>query len=190
MGLFDDLSQFLETRLEEFLANNPHLELQALEEQLREQEQDTLRLITDLQLQEKRLESEILAVAKDIQAWHARIEKAKASGRQDLANAAQEREAALLRQGNQLWGQMEGTKKRLIQSKELLSQIQQRRKEVKAKAEQVKAAQADQKASSRDTIGWNQGAGYRTYNRATDPLEAEFQRWELDEELERMKRNL
>ena len=56
MGLFDDFSQFLENRLEEFLQNNPHLELQALEEQLHQQEEDTLRLIIQLQRQEKKLE--------------------------------------------------------------------------------------------------------------------------------------
>ena len=47
MSLFDDFSRFLETRLEEFLRNNPHLELQALLEQLREQEQDALKLIAE-----------------------------------------------------------------------------------------------------------------------------------------------
>ncbi len=191
MGLFDDFSQFLETRLEEFLHNNPHLELEALLEQLREQEQDTLRLIAELQLQEKRLQDQILSVAQDIQTWHARINKAKAAGRLDLARAAQEREASLLRQGNQLWGQMEGAKKRTVQAKELLSQIQQRQKEVKAKAVEVKAAQASsQKASNWDTIGWNQGASYSSYTSGADPLEEQFQRWETDEELEQMKRNL
>ena len=54
MSLFDDLSQFLEERLDEFLENNPHLELQAIEEQLREQEEDTNKLIIDLQLREKK----------------------------------------------------------------------------------------------------------------------------------------
>lgn len=53
VGLFDDLSQFLENRLEEFLRNNPHLELEALLEQLRKQEEDTLKLIADLQLPRK-----------------------------------------------------------------------------------------------------------------------------------------
>ena len=48
MGLFDDLSRFLETRLEEFLKNNPHLELEAILEQLRQQEQDTSRLIIEI----------------------------------------------------------------------------------------------------------------------------------------------
>lgn len=191
MGLFDDVSRFLETRLEEFLKNNPHLEIQALQEQLREQEQDTLRLITDSERQKQHLEQEILSVAEDIKTWHLRIDKAKAAGRLDLAQAAQEREAALLRQGNLLWGQMEGAKKRIVQSQELLRQIQQRRKEVEAKAAEVKASQAKaQSASSWDTIGWDRGSTYANYSRATDPLESQFQRWELDEELERMKRNL
>jgi len=97
VGVFEDLSRFLESRLEEFLRNNPHLELQALEEQLREQEQDSQRLIADLQLQEKKLENEILATAQEIQRWHIRIEKAKAANRFDLVQPAQEREAALLR---------------------------------------------------------------------------------------------
>jgi uncharacterized protein (TIGR04376 family) len=104
MGLFDDFSRFLESRLDEFLQNNPHLELQAIEEQLLEQEQDTIKLIAQLQLQEKNLQDEILSIAQEIQTWHSRISTARASGREDLANAAQEREAALLRQGNQRWG--------------------------------------------------------------------------------------
>ncbi|MGF1479774.1 MAG: TIGR04376 family protein [Cyanophyceae cyanobacterium] len=186
MSLFDDLSQFLETRLEEFLRSHPHLELQALEEQLREQEQDTAKLITALQRQEQQLETEILAVAQDIQRWHARIAKAKAANRLDLVEAAQEREAALLRQGNQLWGQRAGVEKRLVQSQELLTQIQQRRKEVQAEAER---ARAQSPPSSWDTAGWNRSPS-SAYSRAADPLEAEFQRWELDEELEQMKRNL
>jgi uncharacterized protein (TIGR04376 family) len=187
MSLFDDLSRFLETRLEEFLHNNPHLELQALLEQVREQERDTLKLIVDSEAQKKHLENEILKLAQEIQTWHARINKAQAAGRLDLAQAAQEREAALLRQGNQLWGQMEGAKKRLIQAQELLKQIQQRRQEVEAKSAQAKAAQA---ASNWDTIGWNQAGSYSSYNRASDPLEKQFQRWEMEEELEEMKRKL
>ncbi|MBE9169817.1 TIGR04376 family protein [Pleurocapsales cyanobacterium LEGE 06147] len=191
MGLFDDFSQFLEERLDEFLRNNPHLELQAIEEQLREQEQDTQRLILDLQRKEKNLQEEILSVAQDIQVWHGRVSKAEAAGRQDLAEAAKEREAALLRQGNQLWGQMEGTKQRVIQARELLQQIQQRRQEVKAKYEQVKAASVNSSNTATGyTAGWERGVNTSGYNRAADPLEAQFQNWELDEELDRMKRNL
>ncbi|HEY9748351.1 MAG TPA: TIGR04376 family protein, partial [Allocoleopsis sp.] len=70
MGLFEDFSRFLETRLEEFLRNNPHLELQALEEQLREQEEEALRLMADLRLKEKQAQDNILATAQEIQRWH------------------------------------------------------------------------------------------------------------------------
>ena len=188
MGLFDDLSKFLEVRLEEFLKDNPHLEYQAILEQLREQEQDTLKLITNLDKEKIRLETEILSVAKDIQTWHERIKKAKASGRLDLASAAQEREAMLLRRGNQLWGQMNGTKKHRIQAQELLKKIQIRKEELKVSAAQAKSEK--QQSAPQETVGWHSGSRNRQYNRALDPLEAEFQKLELDKELEHLKRNL
>ncbi len=192
MGLFDDVSRFLETRLEEFLRNNPHLELQALEEQLREQEEDTLRLIAELQQQEKRAQDEILSTAQEIKKWHLRVEKAKAAGKLDLAQAAQEREAALLRQGNQLWGQMQGCKERIEQAKELQRKIQLRRQEVHTKAVQ---AEVDRNYSNKaerrwDTNGWNQNSGKGTTNREADSLEEQFHRWETDDELEKLKRQM
>ncbi|MBW4493362.1 MAG: TIGR04376 family protein [Oscillatoria princeps RMCB-10] len=190
MGLFEDFNRFLETRLEEFLRSNPHLELQALEEQLRQQEEDTLRLLADLQRQEKGLQDQILSTAQDIQRWHLRAEKAKAAGRQDLARAAQEREAALLRQGNQFWGQMQGVKARFEKTKELYKQIQTRRKEVRAKAAEVAAAKASSKKAdnSWETAGWNKSS-YGNIGGA-DSLEETFKRWEADEELEQLKRKM
>jgi uncharacterized protein (TIGR04376 family) len=190
MGLFDDINQFLEDRLDEFLQDNPHLELQAIEEQLREQERDTQQIITELQLKEKRLQEQILAIAQDIQTWHGRIKKAQASGREDLAKAAQEREAALLRQGNQLWGQMEGVKTSIGRARELLMQIQQKRQETQAKYQQVRDNRTNTSYSTDSSVGWDRGADRNSnYSRASDPLEAEFQKWELDEEIERMKNN-
>jgi uncharacterized protein (TIGR04376 family) len=192
MGLFDDVSKFLEDRLEEFLQNNPHLELQALEEQLKEQERDTLKLILKLQQEEQRLQQEILAVAGEIQTWHQRVGKAKTAGREDLASAAAEREASLLRQGNQLWGQMEGVKKQIANSKELAQQIRQREKEVRLKYEKTRQ-QAQTRSTADDntyTTGWDRGGRQTSYDRATDPLEAQFQSWEMDSELEQMKRDL
>ncbi|MGC9527406.1 MAG: TIGR04376 family protein [Limnospira sp.] len=193
MGLFEDFSRFLETRLEEFLREHPHLELQALEEQLREQEDDTLRLIADLQRQEKKLEEEILTIAQDIQKWHKWVAKAQAANRPDLAQGAQEREAALLRQGNQAWGQMQGVKSRIEQSKTLYRQIQERRKEVKARYQEVQAArsqQAQQTGQPWETQAWNQGTPYSSFKSAADPLEQQFRQWEMDEELEELKRNM
>lgn len=190
MGLFDDLNRFLEDRLEEFLRNNPHLELEALLEQLREQEEDTLRLIADLKLQEKRSQDEILSTAQEIQKWHIRIEKAKVAQRNDLEAAAQEREAALLREGNQRWGQMQGIKERITQSKELLRKIQQRRQEVQAKATEAQTARAKAQAQQQrlETPGW--GNQTSSYSRGFDDLEEKFRRWETEDELEQMKRKM
>ena len=187
MSIFDDINQFLENQLDEFLRNNPHLELQAIEEQLKEQERDTLKLLLDLKKQQQSLQDEILAIANKIQTWHGRVTKAQNAGREDLAKAAQEREAALMREGNQVWGKMEGVKTSIAKSQELLQQIELRRKEVKAQYQQTKA-QTSQKQSSY-TTGWNQGTT-RPNSSAADPLEAEFQKWELDEELQQMKRNI
>ena len=189
MGLFDDLSRFLENRLEEFLRNNPHLELEALLEQLREQEEDTLKLVADLQLQEKRSQEEILSTAQEIQRWHIRVQKAKAAGREDLAVAAQEREAALLREGNQRWGHMQGLKERINQSKELLQKIQVRRQEVQAKATAAQQARAKAQSQQRlETDGWSKATS--SYSSSFDDLEEKFRRWETQDELEQMKRNL
>ncbi|WGV27029.1 TIGR04376 family protein [Halotia branconii] len=190
MGLFDDLSRFLENRLEEFLRNNPHLELEALLEQLRQQEEDTLKLIADLQLQEKRSQEEILSTAQEIQRWHIRVQKAQNANRQDLAAAAQAREAALLREGNQRWGQMQGLKERIEQSKELLRKIQIRRQEVQAKATEAQTARAQQTQTQQrlETNGWWNPTS--SYSSGFDDLEEKFRNWETQDELEQMKRNL
>lgn len=187
MGLFDDINQFLETRLDEFLRNNPHLELQAIEDQLREQEQDTQKLIIELQRGEKRLQDEIMEIANDIKTWHSRVDKAQAANRPDLAEAAKEREASLLRQGNQVWGQMEGIKQRTVQAQELLQQVRQKRQQIKAQAAREQATRNN--GTNGYTVGWEQGVN-NNYSRAADPLEAEFQKWELDDELEQLKRNM
>ena len=191
MGLFDNINQFVEKQLEEFLRNHPHLELSALEEQLKEQERDTKNLIAEFQLKEKTLQKEILAIAKKVKTWHTRVDIATAAGRPDLAEAAKEREAALLRQGNQVWGKMEGVKKRIPQAEELLQQIQQRLKAVKAKSAEVKSAQKNN-YSDRYTKGWNQGINdnFGDDSSTVDPLEAKFQKLEVEEELENIKKNL
>ncbi|MCT7988780.1 TIGR04376 family protein [Laspinema olomoucense] len=189
MGLFEDMSRFLETRLEEFMRNNPHLELQVLEEQLREQEEDTLKLILELQRKEKQLQDSILSTAQEIQLWHDRVSKAKAANREDLVRAAQEREASLLREGNQFWGQMQGVKERIEKAKDLYRQIQVRRREVKAKSVEAEAARVQTKTPTSWDTGWNKSYN-RSFNSGADPLDQEFRRWEADEELERLKRNI
>jgi uncharacterized protein (TIGR04376 family) len=188
VGLFDDLSRFLENRLEEFLRNNPHLELDALLEQLREQEEETFKLVGDLKLQEQRSQEAILVTAQEIQRWHIRIQKAKAAEREDLAIPAQQKENALLQEGNLLWGQMQSLKERVKQSQELLSKIQERRQEVQAKAVAAQQARAQTQAQQRLEIP-NSPNPTPSYSRSFDDLENQFRRWETEDELEQLKRN-
>jgi uncharacterized protein (TIGR04376 family) len=191
MSVLDDLSRFLEARLDEFLKANPHLELQALEEQMRGQEAEAIVLMGELKRREKQLEAAILETAQEIQKWHERIGKAKAAQRLDLVEPAQEREAALLRQGNHLWGQMKSTKERIEQTKLLQQQIQVKRQELKTKiAAAASAGQTSPKSASTSstTAGWNQPP-YRAPN-PLDPLEETFQRWETEDELESLKRQM
>lgn len=190
MGLFEDLSKFLETRLDEFLKANPHLELWGLEDQLRGQEQDAIHLLGDLKRREKQLEDSILATAQDIQRWHSRIQNAQAANRLDLVKAAQEREATLLRQGNQYWGQMQGVKEQIDQTRALQKEIHDRRRELKAK---IAATQA-QRTAQRTTTSWDTGWAkppFEGFGRdPMDPVEESFQRWETEQELEELKRGM
>ena len=195
MGVFDDVSRFFEDRLDEFLKNNPHLEIQALIEQLREQEADTNQLLAGLERKQQRQEAEILSLAQEVKAWHERIAKAQAAGRVDLAQAAQEREAALLHQGNQVWGQMEATRNRLQQAQALRAEIQERLKVAHQRAQQVQREQQQAKTvrqneSSPDTKGWQSASRSRINRNQSDPLEETFRQWELDEELAGLKQKM
>lgn len=196
MGLLEDISRFLETRLEEFIRANPQMELQVLDDQLRSQESEVNRLILDFRNQEKKLQEQILAIGEDIKLWYGRAQKATAAKRPDLASAAKEREAALLRQGNEVWAQMELFRQRLRQTVELQGQIQQRRQEVKLKiAQNAEAnrqnpqAQTATQSSSWDSSSW-QNLNPPPSSNSEDPLEAQFRRWEMDEELENLKRKM
>ncbi len=188
MGLFEDLSKFLETRLDEFLKANPHLELMGLEDQLRGQEQDAIRLLGDLKRREQQLQDSILATAQDIQRWHERVKNAQAANRVDLAKAAQEREAALLRQGNQYWGQMQGVKEQIEQTRTLQREIHDRRRELKTKIAESQAQRTAQRTSW--DAGWAKPPFDGFGKDPMDPLEQSFQRWEMEQELDDLKRGM
>lgn len=188
MGLLDDISRFLETRLEEFIRNNPQIELQILEDKLHQQEAEIAKLIITSKQEEKNFQDKILEIAEEIRVWHDRTVKAESFDRRDLANLAKEREAALLRQGNQIWAQMELVKKRAIDSQALQVQIQERRKEVQAKiAEAAKTAKAQSPSST--PLNWD-NLYTPPFRDPNDKLEETFRRWEMDEEIERLKRNM
>lgn len=186
MSIFDDFSQFLETRLDEFLKAHPHLEMMALEEQLRGQEEDAIATLAGLKRREAELETAVLDTAKDIKRWHERIAKAESANRLDLVKPAKEREATLLRQGNHLWGQMKSVKARIAETQVLQQRIHAKRQELKAKiASTQTATQAPPRDSS--TAGWHRSP---FQSQPLDPLEESFQRWETEAELEELKRQM
>ncbi|MFS8865079.1 TIGR04376 family protein, partial [Synechococcus sp. H55.9] len=85
MKLIEDIIRFLETRLEEFLRAHPEIELQALDEQLRQQEEDTRRLLQESRAQKQDLSKSLSKLGEEIKTWHFRIEKAEQANRPDLA---------------------------------------------------------------------------------------------------------
>ena len=178
MGLIEDISRFLETRLEEFLRAHPEIELQLLAEELRQQEEETRRLLQESLAQRQALQRSILQLAEEIKTWHFRIEKAERANRPDLAEGARRREAELLEQGSRLFNQGKALEERIRQLEALLPQIAQRRQEVRTKLQEVKAAQA-QKASEPDRKfnPWGSLLG--------DELEEEFRRLEMQLEVEK-----
>lgn len=189
MRIIDDIAKFLETRLEEYIRSNPEMELQVLKDQLKQQEAEIIKIILDFEHKEKLFQDQILAIAEDIKTWHSRVSKAQAANRVDLASAASEREAALLKQGNQVWGQMQLTKQRLAQTEELRKQIKIRITEVEAKIAQIPKPQPIPEQNFKASINWD-NLSTPPFKDLDDPLEAQFQKWEMDEELENLKRRV
>ncbi len=187
MGLIEDVKKFLELRLEDLIKQNPWIELHILDEKLEQQEVEVNKLVLSFADQEAQFQKQILALAEDVSLWHRRAQKATAANRSDLAQAAKEREASLLKEGNQLWAQMELVKQRSVQAQELLQQIKKRRQEVRQKLEQVEQNKKT-KTETPHRFDWQ---NLRTPDRdEDDPLEQQFRRWELDEELEQLKRRM
>jgi uncharacterized protein (TIGR04376 family) len=190
MGLIDDISRFLETRLEEYIRNNPQIELQILEEKLSQQGAEVAKLIASFRTQEKQFQDRILDIANDIRIWHDRAKKASEAHRQDLANAAKEREASLLKQGNQVWAQMELIKQRIAQTVDLQTQIQVRMQEVRTKIAEAAKTKSQAPPNPETSTSFNWKNVQAPSQSADDQLEQQFRRWEMDEELERLKRKM
>jgi uncharacterized protein (TIGR04376 family) len=185
MGIFEDFTNFLESRLEEFLQSNPHLNLTIIAQELNTQKQDTVKLISRLELELKKIENDILNLGKEIQTWYDRIEKAKLAGRLDLAQEAENRQSLLLNKGNLLWEEMEKNKQKIIENKKILISLETKQQEVNLKIAQLKAQEKNKFNSQ--TI--NNKSSYSSYN-SQDDLETKFHQWEIEQELQQMKNNL
>ncbi len=184
MSLFEDFSNFLESRLDEFLQSNPELNLTILEQETKQQKKDTIKLITILESKQKTLEKTIVSLGKDISVWYARIEKAKQGGRLDLAQAAEKKQAYLLQEGNIAWQQMEHVKRKNLEAKKLLMTLEEKEREINLKMEQIRRVNQAHSSSNKSS-----DTSY-TYSQGNNDLEAKFQQWEVEQELKKMKENL
>lgn len=185
MGIFEDFTNFLESRLEEFLQSNPHLNLTIIAQELSTQKQDTIKLISRLELELKKIENDILTLGQEIQTWYDRVEKAKLAGRLDLAQEAENRQSLLLNKGNLLWQEMEKNKQKIVETKKLLISLETKQQEVNLKIAQLKAKEENKFNSQ--TIN-NKSSS--SYSNSQDDLETKFHQWEIEQELQQMKNNL
>lgn len=174
MGAWEDFSRFLEDRLDEFLESNPRLKLLVLLENVRQQETEAEGRLRKIEADIEQLQGEIVAVARDVQKWQERVKQAQASGRTDLAQGAKERSDELLRRGNELWGQMTVLRQQLQQTQVLHDRIRDKRRELEAHMATQQAEAATSRPQS--TPG------------SQEDLEARFHEWELDQEIQKLKR--
>lgn len=187
MGVFEDMNRFLEERLEEFLKSHPNLELQVLDDQLREQESALKRSLLQMATEQQQTQQNILKTAQEVQRWHERIAKAEQAQRPDLAEAAREREAAFLRQGNQQWAQMELIRQNIQQTQTLAAQLSERRQHLQTKIREAPATPASSTPESWQSSSANQAWTSQYTPNEPDSLESKFKRWEMEEELEALK---
>lgn len=163
MHWWDELEATLSAKLDEFLQAHPDVAARLEAETLSEQETQTRRLLQQLQRERQDLEQKIRSTAQDIRLWRERQQLAEQAKRPDLVAAAQQRQQALMAQGNQYWAQLRVNQKRLQQTEALLRQIQNQRRQVKTPTGKAPSPEA---------------------------LEREFQALEIEQEFEKLKREM
>ena len=82
---------------------------------------------------------------------------------------------------------MEKAKQKILQSRTLLSQILKRKQEIKSKTVEFQTKGA---SSNYSIDNEKQNIKEDNSQKTSDSLEADFQRWELDSELEELRKNI
>ncbi|HIK37230.1 MAG: TIGR04376 family protein [Geminocystis sp.] len=181
MGILDDFLNFLENSIEDFLQKNPELNLNILAQEIKQEKRDTLELISQLENQEKQVESQILATAEDIKKWAQREEKARNLQRYDLAQDAAQVKYQLLEKGSYLWQEMTKLKEKIAESKRKLASLEKKEMEVNLKLEEIRREKA------RETgVFYERKVEGKSYH----DIEQKFRNWEIEMELEEMKKKM
>lgn len=183
MSIFEDFTKFLETTLDDFLQSNPQLNLMIMAQEVKQQKQESFTLLKKFELEQKKIESDIIQLGQEIKIWCDRIEKAEKVGRYDLKAEAEERRNLLLTKGNNLWQTMEAVKQKIVVNKQLLISLDEKEKEINLKIEQLKVISQPNNEKSYNYSSPNQDRQY-------DYLDKKFQDWEVEMELEQMKKGM
>jgi len=191
MSIFENFTTFLESKLEEFLKSNPQLNLTILAQEVKQEKQDTLRLINQLEIRQKKLETDILKLVQDIKMWCERIEKAEKAHRIDLATEAEQRKNLLLSQGNITWQEMDTVKSQLANGRKKMISIEEKEREINLKIQELEKTKYQTNNNYNSSTN-NASSNYNssTFNNINDDLEKKFRDWEVSMELDEMKKNM
>jgi len=192
MSIFENFTTFLESKLDEFLQSNPELNLTILAQEVKQEKQDTLKLINQLETRQKKLETDILRLVQDIKLWCERIEKAEKANRIDLVTEAEQRKNLLLSQGNLAWQEMETVKFQIANSKQKMINIEEKEREINFKIQELERTknQTNYYSQSSAKSANSTSNNYASFNNVNDDLERKFRDWEVSLELDEMKKNM
>ena len=156
---FEQLEAQLEQQLEAFLRANPAQEALLQEQEQRERQSRLRRLRLDLQQQAEQQRTSLLQLARDIDQWQQRVERARQGNANDLAERAEAHVHQLMAQGRDRW--------------QALSELGGRFREVETELEQL--AQQSPPATAQEP-------------RHPDDLNQAWAAFEAEQELEQLKR--
>lgn len=191
MSIFENFTNFLESKLDEFLQSNPELNLKIIAQEIKQEKEDTIGLISKLESRRKQLELDILKLVQDIKIWCERIEKAEKANRNDLAKEAEERKNTLLSQGNFAWQEMEKVKNQIVENNNKLINLENKEREINLKVKELEKAKQWTQSNS-NTSNYNSYGSYSNsgFNNSNDDLEKKFRDWEVSVELEELKKKM
>jgi hercynine metabolism protein len=157
---WQELERELEQQFDSFLKDHPAQQELLEQEEQRAKQQRRLARLSELETKAQDLRDQLLNLSEEIRGWRARVERAQRAGAHDLADRAQAHLSSLMGQGREQWQSLAalGEESRLLH--EEISRAE--KQSAKPPKSQAPTAQED--------------------------LEQAWQRFEAEQELERLRR--
>jgi len=168
----DELEARLDATLQSFLRANPAQEALLAEEEARDRQRSLRRSRLDLRQEAELQRQGLLRLAGEIRQWQERVERAKAAGADDLARRANDHVATLMEQGRSRW--------------QTLAELGERF----AAVERELAELATPPPTGSGAGNQAQPPGTAPAAAAEGHLDADWARFEAEQELEELRRRL